>query len=533
MARKRIGVNPFRPQGFTGEGDKQLDKIHRKLVHEFTKIQKTLDQDDPLNLPKASYDQLSGLLVEFAEDIHNDIGIWRSYEQYNQEFFGAPLPLTVEPGAEMSEEEWFIARIHHLLWNVYPLFDPDLVISPTYQGFYQVAEQIAVSLVEQFSDVPQDSGVKKFFSEPVQWGWEVKQRLVWLGTQSYLFRYFFGEYVEEREEQISIKIIDDFICQETTRWSGLGALDMLAAVLDIPEEQRAELRSWYERHLAIYQVLSVRVKKGHMEVMNLINETPYLIRGGEEMRQFKKHMIVQGSLVPWKGEWYWSGGQTVIGGKPPKSLLNEMKQRYIMRMPQVVYRYCDDLAQKAQETLKEQYEEFVKYHGSDLVLYDNGATFAKDSKHQFRALQEAALRRLDPEIDLPYDHLDELDMASEWEDDMLELENGIAVYFNPDEGQEIMEEFNNVLSGFKKQGKDLTEAEADMIREFLFSDNISPAFVHRVVHEHGAESIAAAFFIDPVESEREMFLEYLLRKYKGHFYRRRFPSISFAPEPEA
>jgi hypothetical protein len=32
--------------------------------------------------------------VDFAEDLHNDIGIWRAYERYTVQFFGTPLPIT-------------------------------------------------------------------------------------------------------------------------------------------------------------------------------------------------------------------------------------------------------------------------------------------------------------------------------------------------------------------------------------------------------------------------------------------------------
>jgi hypothetical protein len=94
----RIGVKQFRAPGNRGKGDRQLDKIHSSLLYLFKKIHKTLDKDDPLKLPLQAYDQVAGFLVELAEDLHNDIGIWRSYEQYNREYFGTPLPLHLAPG---------------------------------------------------------------------------------------------------------------------------------------------------------------------------------------------------------------------------------------------------------------------------------------------------------------------------------------------------------------------------------------------------------------------------------------------------
>jgi hypothetical protein len=466
------------------------------------------------------------MLVELAEDLHNDIGIWKSYEQYNLEWFGTPLPLTLQPDEEVDGVEMFRCRIHHLLWNVYPLFDPDLTISPTYDGLYVLSELISQFLWEKFVDLPKDSGVKKFLGEPVEFGWEVKRKLVWLGSSSYLFRYFFGEYVEEQGGKADIPTTDDFICQETTPWSGLGVLDILAAVLDITEEQRRELRSWYERHLAFYKVLSLNIKKGKMEVLNLINDQPYTIRGGEEMAQFQKNMIVRGSLVPWNGEWYWSGGQAVWETLPQK-LLEETKQRFIISASQIAYRYCDELVKQAREMLNSHYDEFLKYHGSDLVLYPDGKALAEDEKKQFRILREIAIQKAAQEGEtIPSEHLNTPlpDMSAQ----LNNMENGVAVYFNPNEGQEMMMEFNTILSGLEKQGVGLTEDEAFMIREFIFADAISPGFVRRVVQEYGHESIAAIFFIEPEYAEDDMFLEYLLRKYKGHFYKNRYPAISIA-----
>lgn len=510
-----------RTPGYTGKGDKALPKIHRELKYMLKKLQKPLDRDDPLKLPVASQDQLAGLLVELAEDLHHEIGIWRSYEHYNLEFFDTPLPFHVQPGEEVEPEELFLRRIQHFLWGVLPVFDPDLVLSPTYSELEVFSETIAPLLIEKFADVPLDSGVKKFLHEPCKYGWEVKRRLVWMGMQSYLFRFFLGNYVEEQGGELNIPTIDDFICQETTTWSGLGVIDILAGLLDISDEQRQELRSWYERHLAIYKVKSLNLKRGVMKVVNILNDKPYTIQGGKELEQFRSIKFVVGSLVPWHGKWYWSGGQNVLPAIPKKEL-EQMKQEFMTKMSKVVYRYCDDLAEKARETVQNQYDDFVQYHGSDLLLYPDGAAFAKDAQKQMRAYNE----KLTQHEGVTSEHKSALEQAiPDFSLQFEDMQNGVAVFFNPQEGQELMQGFNLIRSGFEKQGWNMTADEAILIREFLCSDAISPQFVHRVIREYGHESIAAAFFIE--EYEDSEYVEYLLRKYKGHFYRKRYPEITF------
>ena len=39
-----------------------------------------------------------------------------------------------------------------------------------------------------------------------------------------------------------IAVTDDFLCEHYTEWSGLGAIDILAVTLDLPNADRAVLR---------------------------------------------------------------------------------------------------------------------------------------------------------------------------------------------------------------------------------------------------------------------------------------------------
>ena len=102
---------------------------------------------------------------------------------------------------------------------------------------------------------PGTRAVKSFLQSSNDHGWDVKRKLVWLGTHSFMFRTMFARYIdEEARGKADIGHTDDFICQHCTRWSGLGAIDILAGTLDISEDDRRDLRSWYERHTAFYRI---------------------------------------------------------------------------------------------------------------------------------------------------------------------------------------------------------------------------------------------------------------------------------------
>ena len=80
-----------RPQRGFGRSERSLAKLTEDLTRFLTKTQRSLTYDT-LHLSGRQRETLASLVVEFAEDVSHDIGIWRSLEAYNRDFFGTPLP---------------------------------------------------------------------------------------------------------------------------------------------------------------------------------------------------------------------------------------------------------------------------------------------------------------------------------------------------------------------------------------------------------------------------------------------------------
>jgi hypothetical protein len=508
-----------RPPGHDGKREHYLTRVAKDLEGAINRAYGSLAHNT-LRLSNGKLEELTGVLVEFAEDIHNDIGIWKSLEQYNIEFFGTPLPIVIQPNKYMGSESINKYRIQYLLWVLYSELTPELLLSPTHIDLNKLATVIATFLKKRFNDIPQGSSVQEFLSGPNRFGWDVKRKLIWLGTHSYLFRNNFRNYVEDHGGKPEIPVIDDYICQQTTAWSGLGVIDILAATLDISEGQRSTLRSWYERHAAYYRILTTGGQKS--EVMNLINDKPYMVRYSPDKNPFEVGTVIFGSLIPWNGEWYWSGQQHVLGSITEEAI-QELKATFLKKSPEVAYRYCNDQVVKARKESGRQHEEFIKYHGNDLAIYPNGISMAADRQKEIRqqweskpkgvidrGIAEHKLKGPTPDINIPRD--------------LLKSENGVGVYCNPDEGDEIMTGFHNILSGFKKKGLDLNKDEQEGIMSFIRSDMVSPKFVRRLIQEYGSESIESAFLIRGEHNESH--IDYLLRRFKGAYYRNRYPGIA-------
>jgi hypothetical protein len=498
-------------------------RIATELTSFLLKAQRSLTFET-LHLSKQQREALAHILVEFAEDLYLDIGIWRSLEQYNLEFFGTKLPCISPADGALDTQPVTPARVQYLLWTLYSELDPELTLAPQHQDLLRLAATVAAFLQERFAHLRVDSGVKTFLASPHTYGWGIKRKLLWLGQHSYLLRLSCANYVHEHGRKPDIPTIDDFLCQATTCWSGLGVIDLLAALLDITDEQRANLRSWYERHTAYFRVIAVR--EPFVDMVNLLNERSYTVRVEEEAKRFTTGSLVYGSVVPWDDGWYWSGVQQLFGPIPDDKIPRLCKE-FSLQAPHIVYRYNELLAAKAREIVSRHSQQFLTYYGRDLVHYPDSRSMAADARKFFRYQMEQTLENL-PAAERQRYNRAAFPQMPELPSELLNMKNGIGVYFNPAEGQEMMAGFNAIVSGLQKHGEQLTEDEGESIRALLQAEAISPDFVRTVVREYGDTSIAAAFFIQR-ETAPE-YLEYLLRRYKGHFYRRRYPSLTLVDQ---
>ena len=87
MYARSIYIQSNRPPGHNGKREHYLAHIANDLEQAITRAYGSLEYKT-LRLSGSTLEELTAVLVEFAEDIHNDIGIWKSLESYNSEFFG-------------------------------------------------------------------------------------------------------------------------------------------------------------------------------------------------------------------------------------------------------------------------------------------------------------------------------------------------------------------------------------------------------------------------------------------------------------
>ena len=148
-AAKHIFLSARLP-GFTGRGDKYLGEIAQELRRVLLKTQNTFVFPS-CRLPDAAWSDVAALLVEWAEDVHNDIGLWRAVETHQRRCFGTPLPLIVNASPEVEPRDFDPRRIQFFLWSLWPCFNPERVLSPAHADLKRLAEAASRLLAERFA----------------------------------------------------------------------------------------------------------------------------------------------------------------------------------------------------------------------------------------------------------------------------------------------------------------------------------------------------------------------------------------------
>jgi hypothetical protein len=472
-----------------------------------------------LHLSSKELHALAETLAEFVYDMQNAVGLWSTLEVYNREFFGTPLPFIVQKHKKMNAPLINAYRLAYFLWYQYEHLKPDVLIAPTHKGLKDLAEKLTLFINQHIHLKVKTSSIKTFLDTDNDYAWDVKRKLIWLGKKSYLFRDDYQKYIDENGDGESIAVTDDFICQETTRWSGLGVIDILARLLDIDDPQRIELQSWYERHASVYKLL--RVTNDVQIGENIVTKARYTIRTNQIIRGMETGAFIYGSLVPWKNEWAWSGAQHILGHNLYADYLQELVSDFKKRSA-IVYRYAKDLLQQAEEHNQKYYSEFVDYFGDELVAFPDGYKMAAAvqglSQQQFAQLSPHELKEMQHKHALqnPWSNF-------KFPQDLLENDAGVGLFFEKSQGIQMMTFFDDLQSGLDKRGAGLNEDELEALRGFITSPTISPAFVKKVATGQKIRSIKEAFLLR--HDDDDLVLNFLFRKYKGSYFRKYYPNL--------
>ena len=497
----------------SGKGDKYLREVARDVQRVITRFKQNAFVDS-LQLHRDDVAYISKILADFAEDLHNDIGIWRVYEDYNRKLFGVALPVT--EGEEADQGVITADRIRHLLWVNLMIMDPDLILSPSNALLSELAEIIAETLAKRIAPVPRDSGMKKLMNQPNQYGWEVKKKLLRLVDKSYFlrtdYRKFLDDHMFDDVDLEMIEFLDAFVICEHTSWSGMTALEILAGVLTLTEQQRMDLLLWGVCRESVYRI-GTR-KGGPYTVTNLFNGRQYPIMTNEVEIFFEEGDTILGKLIPWNSYWYWCGVQSRIPAKIGATIAKsaEFRAMYALRDELLNVGSAEALV-RTNDANKKEFQNFTEYYGGkSVVIFPDGASLvASERKRLARKRNLNPLRFIKGIISK--DNSDSNISDLQLPDDLLQCTTRVALYFDLRAGLLYSVGFDSIANIFAKQGHGLTDLEARRIFYLLQSAGQSALLIRHLVKEYGGASLCAALQFSG--HWKSYTLDYLLRRYQG------------------
>ena len=93
-----------------------------------------------------------------------------------------------------------VNRMKCFMHTLFGEFNPESVIAPYHKDLELLAKTVSAFLSDRFQRVPHTSGIREFLSQPNEAGWDVKRKLLWVGTKSYLFRIGVHRYLTENNK---------------------------------------------------------------------------------------------------------------------------------------------------------------------------------------------------------------------------------------------------------------------------------------------------------------------------------------------
>lgn len=476
-------------------------------------------KDKLLRRDKRDWRVFAGLVVDFMLDVANGAWLWRGYEAWNQRYFGVALPITEgELGTGLTR-----ARLTHFVWKMLAVLDERVTLLQDNPDLLKLVEAITEFWDKRQSQLPKELGAGPFVAGPNREGYLVKRKLRILAETSYLFRTSCHQYVAEYAgTESEIDAIDSFLCQACTPWSGMGPIDLLAEVLDIPDARREDIRSWSERHLAPYRV--DLVKPDQLRVVNLITNTRYETEFDNAPETFHTGMVLFGALVPWDGHWRWSSAQRYLGdANTMKVTIEQYRENMKRTMSHVLCRYWQEYREQVIKQATELHAaRLAAQNGNDLVYFKDAKALIEDTDAFFLKRRDNLMREHGKSEAFIKDAPPPASMTLP--EHLRDSANGVGEFLNPDEGVELMFGFDFLLSAFDKRGVGLTRDEQSVLRDFIQADSISPAFVKRVLRDHSPQAIMTEFGL-PADTP-DYWLEWLLCCWKGEYYRIRYPEVS-------
>jgi hypothetical protein len=472
--------------------------------------------------------ELAAFMVSWFEDVISDLGLWRAFRNEHERLYGKRLPF-YDITDDYVEEEINFADVAFLMWYYITCKqDPEdgemngCLMNPDSPQILLMAEKVFAIFDEQYEYAVENTGLREFIMIPedVDDFYEVRYRIQWLLTSSYLF-HFMADLLMSRSKSIMERYKDWPSEQKTSLFNEIKDKITLSENTHLLAYKGHE---WYAeilgRQHALYRPLKAIGRKRSGNLLYTGKSKEYIhfehpptgrrINITRRSLEDKDPHISPGTVVTigfvkWMGEWWFSGMMAVWGKS--KDFFEKEKSIEAASL-------FSDENDNWKKTIGEQYDLFLKYNHDRPVAFFHSFfeanNFIRDFMLQWNFEMGKKLNRPGDEKVPPY-LPEEIPPAirDRANDDCL-------IFFNKEAGIEFLTHLCPVIPDEKNK---IYKGKIDpaLPMNLLIANNCSCGFVHFALEQYGFRK----YLLFPGEKNARLVpdnLDFLLRLYKRNGY---------------
>lgn len=483
-------------------------------------------------LGKEEIRTLSVLVVSYFEDFINEIGIWAAFRSINRELFGYPIPFY--DLSDYDEEFLNPEDIAFLIWSFCSTQADGLFHAPDRPDLLEMAQKACDLLDEKIGEVPDTDFYQKYFhysSRPDFF--ELKEKLQWLALGSYFFGPIFtpdvfrelqapsSDPLQEAFASDPGKLLyvvqENYIYERRLPLSAISAPEMLARLLDCPEEVRKDVLNFHRRPTALFYLKEKDDQYYHLQ----LPATGRIFRarkdsvghGNVELESEHFHFA---SLIQWDGEWLFTGIVSTWPNK--KGMMEELKTTPAL----TTHVYDTAHQEKAKESTRLMEKVFFEVFGGSFVICEDGKAltdalekYNKAFHHKVAEKSEQAKQFQEKRPDFGPEKFDHEKYFPE--------ARGIGLFFVPEQGIEMFSGAGD-LAGLLQAKRELPRKEITKLFFGLMSDQLSADSTQVLLEAYSDRNLAFPFPASRVDIRRDW--PFLLRFFKPNDFGEKRPNMS-------
>jgi hypothetical protein len=330
--------------------------------------------------------------------------------------------------------------------------------------------------------------------------------------------------VAQGEERDPDEIIDRFIGSYRFEDGSSVHESFVARFPQLRDEDRRIILGWKDTVEGIFEI--VRHTGDHLELVNLVDELPYIVRsnqGRAGLKQAPKKGFLIGRVCPLGDEWLLSGEHRVF--RPPmEDEMLAMAAGLSMKVPRLFFRNPAHL-ERAWDQQAKMHKDFVAHFGSDEVLLRGSELQAAMDGFLISQRERARARAEREGAPLPAAMLDAAPTRFSVPPDLLR-EPDVAILDHPRWGQGIFVGYGALRAAFQDPKGALQRRGVIEVREYLMDKEAVPLPLI-LLGDRYAEAACMLFatILRRPDFDWRRDGEALLREYKGEHYDKLLPYV--------